>query len=99
MSGGSAGRSGSGRAGRGGRTKSGKPRAGTGGYGKRRLEGKGPTPPAHLRPGHPAQRRAASAARDQGGADPEGRGGTPAGRPAWPGLRGAGGPGGRRSFR
>jgi 23S rRNA (guanosine2251-2'-O)-methyltransferase len=46
------------RRGPGGRTKSGKPRAGTGGYGKRRLEGKGPTPPAHLRPGHPAQRRA-----------------------------------------
>ena len=35
----------------GGRTKSGKPRPGTGGYGKRQLEGKGPTPPAHLRPG------------------------------------------------
>jgi hypothetical protein len=32
----------------GGRTKSGKPRPGTGGYGKRRLEGKGPTPPAHM---------------------------------------------------
>ena len=47
-----------GRPGPGGRTKSGKPRPGTGGYGKRRLEGKGPTPPAHLRPGHPAQRRA-----------------------------------------
>jgi 23S rRNA (guanosine2251-2'-O)-methyltransferase len=45
----------------GGRTKSGKPRPGTGGYGKRRLEGKGPTPPAHMRPGHPAQRRAAAA--------------------------------------
>jgi 23S rRNA (guanosine2251-2'-O)-methyltransferase len=42
----------------GGRAKSGKPRPGTGGRGKRRLEGKGPTPPAHLRPGHPAQRRA-----------------------------------------
>ncbi|HEY7360341.1 MAG TPA: 23S rRNA (guanosine(2251)-2'-O)-methyltransferase RlmB [Streptosporangiaceae bacterium] len=80
MSGGSPGRSGSGRpTGRGGRTKSGKPRPGTGGRGKRRLEGKGPTPPAHLRPGHPAQRRAAAAARDSGGADPEGRG-TPAGR-------------------
>jgi 23S rRNA (guanosine2251-2'-O)-methyltransferase len=52
-------------AGRGGRTKSGKPRAGTGGYGKRRLEGKGPTPPAHLRPGHPAQRRAAAAGRGE----------------------------------
>jgi 23S rRNA (guanosine2251-2'-O)-methyltransferase len=60
------------RAGRGGVTKKGKPRPGTGGYGKRRLEGKGPTPPAHMRPGHPAQRRsaqqAAAAARpDQGG--------------------------------
>jgi 23S rRNA (guanosine2251-2'-O)-methyltransferase len=82
VSAGSPGRSGSGRAGRGGRAKSGKPRAGTGGYGKRRLEGKGPTPPAHLRPGHPAQRRAGAAARDQGGADPERRGGTPTGRPA-----------------
>src|SRR5580704_16326243 len=49
------------RAGRGGRTKSGKPRVGTGGYGRRKLEGKGPTPPAHMRPGHPAQRRAAAA--------------------------------------
>ena len=44
----------------GGRTKSGKPRPGTGGYGKQKLEGKGPTPPAHLRPGHPAQRKAAA---------------------------------------
>jgi 23S rRNA (guanosine2251-2'-O)-methyltransferase len=50
-------------AGRGGRAKSGKPRPGTGGYGKRKLAGKGPTPPAHLRPGHPAQRRAAAAAK------------------------------------
>lgn len=57
-------------AGGGGRTKSGKPRPGTGGYSKRRLEGKGPTPPAELRPGHPAQRRAAAQARRaaQGGA-------------------------------
>ena len=45
-----------------GQTKSGKPRPGTGGYGKRALEGKGPTPPAVMRPGHPAQRRAAAAA-------------------------------------
>jgi 23S rRNA (guanosine2251-2'-O)-methyltransferase len=59
MSGGSQGGS---RAGRGGRTKSGKPRPGTGGQGRRRLEGKGPTPPAHMRPGHPAQRRAAAKA-------------------------------------
>jgi 23S rRNA (guanosine2251-2'-O)-methyltransferase len=49
------------RPGPGGRTKSGKPRPGTGGYGKRRLEGKGPTPPAQMRPGHPAQRRSAAA--------------------------------------
>ncbi len=51
-----------GAAGRGGRAKSGKPRPGTGGQGRRRLEGKGPTPPAALRPGHPAQRRAAASA-------------------------------------
>jgi 23S rRNA (guanosine2251-2'-O)-methyltransferase len=44
-----------------GRTKSGKPRPGTGGQGRRRLEGKGPTPPATERPGHPAQKRAAAA--------------------------------------
>ena len=44
------------------RTKSGKPRPGTGGHGRRALEGKGPTPPAAMRPGHPAQRRAAAAA-------------------------------------
>jgi 23S rRNA (guanosine2251-2'-O)-methyltransferase len=60
-SGGSAGHGG---AGRGGRTKTGKPRPGTGGYGKRKLEGKGPTPPAELRPGHPAQRKAASQAKN-----------------------------------
>jgi len=60
------GRSGGPRPGPGGRTKSGKPRPGTGGYGKRKLEGKGPTPPAAMRPGHPAQRRAAQAARPAG---------------------------------
>ena len=57
--GGSDGRS----AGGGGYTKRGKPRPGTGGYRKDRLEGKGPTPPASARPGHPAQRAAAAAAR------------------------------------
>ena len=36
---------------------------GTGGYGRRKLAGKGPTPAASERPGHPAQRRAAAAAR------------------------------------
>ena len=79
MSGSSAG--GGARSGRGGRTKSGKPRPGTGGYGKRKLEGRGPTPPAHLRPGHPAQRRAAKAARPSRAGDrteAEGRG--PGGR-------------------
>jgi 23S rRNA (guanosine2251-2'-O)-methyltransferase len=50
----------------GGRTKTGKPRPGTGGYGKRKLEGKGPTPPAELRPGHPAQRKAAARAASAG---------------------------------
>jgi 23S rRNA (guanosine2251-2'-O)-methyltransferase len=43
-----------------GQTKTGKPRPGTGGMGRRALEGKGPTPPAEMRPGHPAQRRAAA---------------------------------------
>jgi 23S rRNA (guanosine2251-2'-O)-methyltransferase len=78
--------SGQSRAGRGGVTKKGKPRPGTGGYGKRKLEGKGPTPPAHMRPGHPAQRRSARA--EQGAAGPGastgGRGGQQldtAGRP------------------
>jgi 23S rRNA (guanosine2251-2'-O)-methyltransferase len=50
---------------RGNVSKSGKPRPGTGGYGRRKLEGKGPTPPAEMRPGHPAQRRAAAAAAGQ----------------------------------
>ncbi len=79
MSGASAG--GGARSGRGGRTKSGKPRPGTGGYGKRKLEGKGPTPPAHLRPGHPAQRRAAKSARPSRGGDrTEAEGWRPGGR-------------------
>jgi 23S rRNA (guanosine2251-2'-O)-methyltransferase len=39
------------------------PTTGTGGHGRRRLEGKGPTPKASDRPGHPAQRRATSAKR------------------------------------
>src|ERR1700689_297626 len=65
-------------------TKSGKPRPGTGGEGRRKLEGKGPTPPAAMRPGHPAQRRAAGsgASRSGSGADsrPSGSGAPP--RPA-----------------
>jgi 23S rRNA (guanosine2251-2'-O)-methyltransferase len=39
------------------------PSKGTGGHGRRKLEGKGPTPKAQDRPGHPAQRRARSAAK------------------------------------
>ncbi|MFL6240154.1 MAG: 23S rRNA (guanosine(2251)-2'-O)-methyltransferase RlmB [Actinomycetes bacterium] len=37
------------------------PTAGSGGQGKRRLQGRGPTPRAEERPGHPAARRAAAA--------------------------------------
>lgn len=36
---------------------------GSGGQSKRRLEGKGPTPPAEIRKGHPAARKAAAAAK------------------------------------
>jgi 23S rRNA (guanosine2251-2'-O)-methyltransferase len=36
---------------------------GSGGQGRKALEGRGATPPAQLRPGHPAQRRAAAQAR------------------------------------
>jgi 23S rRNA (guanosine2251-2'-O)-methyltransferase len=39
------------------------PAKGTGGHGRRKLSGKGPTPKASERPGHPAQRRAAAAGR------------------------------------
>ncbi len=35
--------------------------AGSGGQGRKRLHGRGPTPPAEHRPGHPAQRRAKTA--------------------------------------
>jgi 23S rRNA (guanosine2251-2'-O)-methyltransferase len=66
------GRGGQPRPGPGGRAKSGKPRPGTGGYGKHKLAGKGPTPPARLRPGHPAQRRASAAARPAAGTDARG---------------------------
>jgi 23S rRNA (guanosine2251-2'-O)-methyltransferase len=73
-----------------GRTKSGKPRPGTGGQGRRKLEGKGPTPPAAQRTGHPAQRRAAAASRAasaavSGPSGPSGRQAPPSGR-----ARGAG---------
>jgi 23S rRNA (guanosine2251-2'-O)-methyltransferase len=63
-----------------GRTKSGKPRPGTGGQGRRKLEGKGPTPPAAQRTGHPAQRRAAAAERAAAAPGVPGRPGPPPGR-------------------
>jgi 23S rRNA (guanosine2251-2'-O)-methyltransferase len=72
--------------------KSGKPRPGTGGYGRKKLEGKGPTPPARMRPGHPAQRKATgaarSAARDRDEAPGRGPDGPRAGGGA--GVRGSG---------
>jgi 23S rRNA (guanosine2251-2'-O)-methyltransferase len=74
----------------GGRTKSGKPRPGTGGQGRRRLEGKGPTPPAAMRPGHPAQRRAAAAAASPAGAARSRRPDDTPGAPPARARRGAG---------
>ena len=82
--------SGGGRPDKGTHAKSGKPRPGTGGYGRRRLEGKGPTPPAFMRPGHPAQRKAGSSTRSPATAQPrddENDRGTRA-----PAARGAAGP-------
>jgi 23S rRNA (guanosine2251-2'-O)-methyltransferase len=46
------------------------PSKGTGGHGRRRLEGKGPTPRAEERPGHPAQRRAKAAGKRAAAAKP-----------------------------
>ncbi|RKS79970.1 23S rRNA (guanosine2251-2'-O)-methyltransferase [Motilibacter peucedani] len=42
------------------------PTVGSGGQARRALKGKGPTPPAEIRTGHPAARRAASAAKRAG---------------------------------
>jgi 23S rRNA (guanosine2251-2'-O)-methyltransferase len=55
----------------GGYAKSGKPRPGTGGNRKRGLEGKGPTPPAHMRPWH-ADKQAAAARTRRAGEEREG---------------------------
>jgi 23S rRNA (guanosine2251-2'-O)-methyltransferase len=82
----------------GGYSKRGKPRPGTGGNRRDKLEGKKPTPPAHMRPGHPAQRAAAKAARGAGrpgqpergnerGGDSRGRSESSYGNP---GVRGGG---------
>ena len=50
---------------------------GSGGNSKRRLEGKGPTPPASARKGHPAARKAAAAAKRTGTSKPAPRGTAP----------------------
>jgi 23S rRNA (guanosine2251-2'-O)-methyltransferase len=65
-----------------GRGSSGKkgPGKGTGGHGRRRLEGKGPTPKAEERPGHPAQRRARAAAKRADSGRAAGSGGRGAAR-------------------
>ncbi len=63
-----------------GQTKSGKPRSGTGGQGRRKLEGKGPTPPAAMRTGHPAQRRAVATERATAAPGAPGRQAPPSGR-------------------
>jgi 23S rRNA (guanosine2251-2'-O)-methyltransferase len=89
------GRAGSG----GGRTKSGKPRPGTGGYGKRKLEGKGPTPPAEMRTGHPAQRRATAQAKKAALDKPAGRSASPQSRSGSPQSRSGSPPGGGARYR
>ena len=50
------------------------PQVGSGGVRRRGLEGRGATPPAHMRPGHPAARKAAAKARKVAG--------KPAGKPS-----------------
>src|SRR4051794_29586640 len=46
-------------------------RKGTGGHGRRKLTGKGPTPKAEMRPGHPARRKAARVARADDSGQPD----------------------------
>jgi 23S rRNA (guanosine2251-2'-O)-methyltransferase len=53
--------------------------AGSGGQRRRALEGKGATPPAEMRKGHPAQRRANAAARSEGTSTRAGSTARPAG--------------------
>jgi 23S rRNA (guanosine2251-2'-O)-methyltransferase len=59
------------------------PSKGTGGHGRKKLEGRGPTPRAEERTSHPAARRARSAAKRAG------QGGAGQGRPSRPSSRGA----------
>ncbi len=96
---------GGGRATAGGRSPSSRKGAsvGTGGHGRKKLSGRGATPPAEERTGHPAKRRAESAARRaanpaaQGPSAGRDRGGDGGGRAAGssgrPGGRGGGRPG------
>jgi 23S rRNA (guanosine2251-2'-O)-methyltransferase len=72
----------------GGYTKRGKPRPGTGGYRRDKLEGKGPTPPASQRPGHPAQRAASRAAAAASGRPGQSQRQSPAQRGTDPAQRG-----------
>jgi 23S rRNA (guanosine2251-2'-O)-methyltransferase len=58
----------------GGYAKSGKPRPGTGGNRRKGLEGKGPTPPAHMRPWAADRRTAAARAAREQGRETEGTG-------------------------
>ncbi len=98
-----------GRGGQGGRAgKSGSHRkgaaAGSGGQGRKALEGRGATPPAFMRPGHPAQRRAAAQARsaqvdDRPGAPRRGEGGRAEGARTSAGPDARAGAGGARSRR
>jgi 23S rRNA (guanosine2251-2'-O)-methyltransferase len=81
----------------GGYSKRGRPRPGTGGNNRDKLEGKKPTPPAYLRPGHPQQRAAARAeAAAKGRLSPAGNGRDAGSRtrsesaPRNPGPRGSG---------
>ncbi|HET7530905.1 MAG TPA: 23S rRNA (guanosine(2251)-2'-O)-methyltransferase RlmB [Mycobacteriales bacterium] len=60
------------------------PSKGTGGHGRRQLEGKGPTPKAEDRPGHPAYRRKRAAAKRAAGAPAASGTRAGRGRPARP---------------
>ncbi|HWL36824.1 MAG TPA: 23S rRNA (guanosine(2251)-2'-O)-methyltransferase RlmB [Frankiaceae bacterium] len=80
-----------GRAGKAGSHRKGAP-VGSGGHGKDRLQGKGPTPPAEARKGHPAARKAAAAAKRaapgaKAGAKPKGERGQVDAPGPWPSSR------------
>jgi 23S rRNA (guanosine2251-2'-O)-methyltransferase len=57
---------------------------GSGGQGKDKLKGKGPTPPAEMRKGHPAARKAAAAAKRAGDKPEKGRRGEVEAPGPWP---------------